>query len=225
MRQNLVMRQLQELVAQLDPGERLPAERRLARQIGCSRETLRAALADLQRAGRIWRHVGQGTFCGPAPRELLVRETLLIDNATPTDLLRARLALEPRIAAEAAREAEYADIVALERLVAQGCAAADRSECEQVDSSFHRAIAHVTRNPVLIGLMTYLSNARRHALWQRKWERSYRLLPASEFQTVHSNQHRQIVSAIARGQPDEAEAAMTMHLKVIEGAFSRTAGC
>lgn len=70
----------------------------------------------------------------------------------------------------------------------------------------------------------YLSNARRHAGWQRGWERSYRQLPASEFQTTHSNQHRRIVAAIASGRPDEAEAAMTVHLKVIEDTFSWSEG-
>lgn len=104
-----------------------PAERRLSHQIGCSRETLRRALSDLQHAGRIWRHVGQGTFCGPAPRNLPIRETLLIDGATPSDLLRARLALEPQITAEAARKAKPADIKELKRLVERGCTTADRS--------------------------------------------------------------------------------------------------
>ncbi|MFJ1293055.1 GntR family transcriptional regulator [Paracoccus yeei] len=33
--------------------------------MGCSRQTLRAGLARLQRQGLIWRHVGQGTFVGP----------------------------------------------------------------------------------------------------------------------------------------------------------------
>lgn len=224
MRQDDVKLELHQLVDQLSIGERLPAERQLAQEIGCSRETLRAALADLQRTGHIWRHVGQGTFCGPAPRELPVRETLLIDGATSSDLLRARLALEPRIAAEAARSATPADIEGMSRLVICGCAAANRMECEQVDSSFHRAIAQATGNPVLIGLMMYLSNARRHSSWQNNWERSYRLLPASEFQTTHSDQHSRIVEAIARAEPDQAEAAMAMHLKAIEGVFSQSTG-
>lgn len=222
MRRNVVLVALQELVAQLEHGARLPAERVLAQQIGCSRETLRVALADLQSSGQLWRHVGQGTFCGPVPRDLPVRDTLLIDGATPADLIRARLALEPRVAAEAALRAKPADVTALERLLEEGRAAAGRSDCEQADSSFHRAIAQVARNPVLIGLMNYLSNARRHAAWQRSWERSYRQLPASEFQTAHSDQHQQIVAAIAGGRPDEAEAAMTVHLQTIEDTFCRS---
>lgn len=117
MRQDDVKLELRQLVDQLRSGERLPAERQLAQEIGCSRETLRAALAELQRTGQIWRHVGQGTFCGPAPRELPVRETLLIDGATSSDSLRARLALEPRIAAEAARSATPADVEEMSRLV------------------------------------------------------------------------------------------------------------
>ena len=88
-----------------DLGDRLPPERVLAQRLGCSRETLRRALARLERAGEIWRHVGQGTFRGPRPRFLPLRDTLLIEGATPQDLLSARLMLEPEVAAAAAARA------------------------------------------------------------------------------------------------------------------------
>lgn len=221
MRQDTVMRAVQDVVERLEHGARLPAERQLARQIGCSRETLRAALAGLERSGRIWRHVGQGTFCGPGPRDLPIRDTLLIDGATPADLIRARLALEPQVAAEAARKSTRADVAVLERLLAVGRAATRASDCEQADNRLHRAIAQITGNPVFVGLMTYLSNARRHATWQRGWETSYRMLPTKAFQTAHSDQHQQIVAAIAAARPDDAAAAMTRHLQTIEAAFSR----
>ena len=46
-------------------GERLPPERELARLYGCSLITIRRALDELSREGRLQRHQGRGTFVLP----------------------------------------------------------------------------------------------------------------------------------------------------------------
>jgi hypothetical protein len=74
--------------------------------------------------------------------------------------MRARLLLEPQVAAEAAAHADKSDVVKLRSKVAGGRAARDRAECEQADDAFHRAVAETSRNPVLIGFLIYLSGAR-----------------------------------------------------------------
>jgi GntR family transcriptional regulator len=48
-----------------DVGERLPAERELARLYGCSLITIRRALDELSREGRLGRQQGRGTFVLP----------------------------------------------------------------------------------------------------------------------------------------------------------------
>lgn len=203
-----------------DTGDRLPPERDLALRLGCSRETLRKALAALETDGAIWRHVGQGTFRGRRPRHLPVRDTLLVEGATPPDLMRARLVLEPQVAAEAALRADAADIDHLRARVAAGRAARDRAACEQADDAFHRAIAAVTGNPVLVGLLGYLSGARRRAAWQREWDRTYHRIGVEEFRTLHSNQHEWIVDAIAEADPVAAAQMMTRHLETIAAAMT-----
>jgi DNA-binding transcriptional regulator YhcF (GntR family) len=50
-------------------GDRLPAERQLAADYGCSVITVRRALDDLVREGRIHRARGRGTFAAPPPIE------------------------------------------------------------------------------------------------------------------------------------------------------------
>lgn len=47
---------------ELEVGERLPPERELARLYGCSLITIRRALDELSREGRLGRHRGKGTF-------------------------------------------------------------------------------------------------------------------------------------------------------------------
>src|SRR5215211_1970565 len=54
---------------ELKVGERLPPERELAQMYGCSLITIRRALDELSREGRVQRHQGRGTFVLPARLE------------------------------------------------------------------------------------------------------------------------------------------------------------
>lgn len=197
------------------PGDRLPSERDLSRQLGCSRETLRRVLAEMERTGDVWRHVGQGTFYGARPLGHSIQEGILVKSATPLQLMQARRTVEPSIVAEAARLATSRDIAYLTDLVRRGERATSRADCEQLDAAFHRGIAEVTGNPILLGLLDSLASARRHAAWQRQWEITYRRLGVMEFTSRHSAQHQAIVDGIAQHDPEVASAAMVVHLDTI----------
>lgn len=69
-RPSLVVEHLVELLSQLQPGDRLPSEAALGQQFGYSRNTVREALAALQRDGAVIREQGRGTFKAP-PRQHL----------------------------------------------------------------------------------------------------------------------------------------------------------
>ncbi len=224
-RGQVVLSELRGLVADLasEVGARLPAERTLARQLGCSRETLRGALQVLEREGELWRHVGQGTFCGPRPLGHPIREQILVQGAAPMQLMQARQTIEPSVAAEAARLSTAEQAAYLVDLARRGRRARTRPESEQLDAAFHRGIAEVTGNPILLGLLDYLAGVRRHAAWQREWELTYRRLGVTEFTERHSAQHEAIAAAISRREPDRAAAAMRLHLETISEAM-RAAG-
>lgn len=201
--------------AGLRVGDKLPPERELSRILGCSRETLRRALAEMEMRGALWRHVGQGTFLGARPSGHPVRDAILVQGATPLQLMQARMTIEPSVAADAAVLASPAQIAWLNHLIARGRAATTRSECEQLDAAFHRGLAEVTGNPILLGLLDYLTGVRRHAAWQREWEQTYRRLGVGTFTTFHCEQHAKVVACIAQGQGDEAAMAMRQHLETI----------
>lgn len=197
------------------PGDRLPPERDLAATLGCSRQTLRAALHVLMAEGLIWRHVGQGTFWGAKPEGRPVRDSVLIELTSPLDLMEARLTLEPSVAARAARMARPEDAARLMQKVEAGRAARDPAACEQADSAFHRTVAEIARNPVLLGVLSYLSDVRRRRAWQHEWGRTYRRIGVAEFRGLHSTQHAAIGDAIARNDADAAREAMRAHLQTI----------
>ncbi|WP_461165686.1 GntR family transcriptional regulator [Tsukamurella serpentis] len=65
--------EVQRRIEQLGLGDTLPAERRLAEELGVSRTTLRKALAELSAEGVLRREHGSGTYIAP-PKVVKVRQ-------------------------------------------------------------------------------------------------------------------------------------------------------
>ena len=61
----------------LQPGDRLPTEMKLCRQLGISRAPVRQALTELAREGFIYRRPGQGTFVAPESAARLSQRTTI----------------------------------------------------------------------------------------------------------------------------------------------------
>src|SRR6266481_6674968 len=108
----LALERVRDLIGtdQIRTSGRLPAERRLAADLGLGRRSLRHALDVLEAEGRITRHQGRGTFVTDARlgTQSLVRELAKLNN--PVDTLEARLAIEPPQARLAALRATRGDI-------------------------------------------------------------------------------------------------------------------
>jgi GntR family transcriptional regulator len=67
-KQRLVRERIDALIATLSPGEPLPAERELSRELGVARMTLRRAIDALVADGRLIRRQGSGTFVAAASK-------------------------------------------------------------------------------------------------------------------------------------------------------------
>ena len=81
------------------PGERFPAERELAAQLGISRLTLREAIRELHQAGYVESRRGRSggtfvTYTPPAPDAGELRRMAIQDGDKLTDALTFRLAVE-----------------------------------------------------------------------------------------------------------------------------------
>lgn len=209
-----VVAQLQE---ELDAGAladrgRLPPERELARRLKVSRGTLRKALEALESEGRIWRHVGQGTFAGRRGAGLSDRPGDAISRTNPAEVMEVRLMLEPRIAALAAWRATPAELRDMEAAVARGGAAEDTATFERWDGRLHRLIAVSARNALLLSLFDTVNAARQSELWGRLKAASLTV----ERRRAYVRQHGRILSAIRDRATEGAARAMREHLEAVQ---------
>ena len=210
---------LKRLNALLESGRfpnqsRLPPERELAAELGTTRTNLRPALAVLEAEGKIWRHVGQGTFVGRHSPTGAPALNLLMKATNPTEIMEARLIIEPRVAGLAALRATAGDVAQLRRCLEKGIASVtDIKTYELWDASLHEAIAEASHSALLSALLKALSGLRESdALWGRLKQASL----TRERQYVYNDQHRRCVETISNRDATAAEAAMREHLSTVQ---------
>jgi DNA-binding FadR family transcriptional regulator len=196
------------------PGERLPPERVLCIDLGLNRAELRRALQVLENENRLWRHVGKGTFLTATDPVAAVPEAFgqLAQQVSPADVLRARAALEPALAREAALHASASAIAKLRVTMDRSAQAETWREYEALDTEFHRQIAESSGSTTLLALFDQVNMLRRMVSWGRV-QRTGTRPPAD-----HSSfaEHARIVDEIAVRDPEAAQTAMRAHLRSVE---------
>jgi DNA-binding FadR family transcriptional regulator len=131
----------------INAGDRLPPEMELARQFGVHRGTVREALRELETNGVLKRERGSKLMMVTRPARGAVAagvsRALALHDVTYHDIWEALTALEPPIAAAAARNRTPKDLKHLDALVA-----ADAT-VEQA-AAFFRAVGEATHNGVFM---------------------------------------------------------------------------
>ncbi|SEA95420.1 FadR/GntR family transcriptional regulator [Rubrimonas cliftonensis] len=192
------------------PGDRLPPERSLCAELGVGRADLRRALEAMEREGALWRHVGKGTFL--SDRDAAADDmSALAKRLSPADIARARFALEPAIAREAALHATAEDIAGLRATAMRARKAATWREYEALDTQFHREVAEAAGSLALLALADQLTTLRRAVAWGRRDRLGAR--PPADHPSFQ--EHDLIVAAIASREPDGAQDAMRAHLRTV----------
>lgn len=209
-----VVMQLRAYLAQAELPEngRLPPERDLAAELGVSRAELRKALAALETEGKLWRHVGKGTFLGNRPLDATTDVAGLVQRTNPAEVVKARLALEPEVARLAALNATPGQIAQMRECLARSRAADTWRQYEMWDNHLHRSIGEAAQNSLLLGLLDTLSAVRRAVSWGRL--RGERPRPPADHHSFA--EHDAVVAAIADRDMSGAAAAMRMHLLAVE---------
>ena len=195
---------------QLKPGDRLPAERDLAVEIGVSRPTVRAGLRALAAMGVVRSRHGSGTYIPKGP-PMLGSEPLsflaALHGFTRDEMYEARRILEVGAAGLAAERATHEQLMAISEEVASLFAAMDDPVVFLVhDINFHRSVASASGNPIVASLVEMVSEL----YYERRRETAMR---ASDRNLRDAAQlHRRVYQAIRARDPEAARAAMNEHL-------------
>jgi len=194
----------------LRPGDRLPAERMLAVQIGVSRPSVRAGLHALAAMGVVRSRHGSGTYIPSGP-PVLGSEPLsflaALHGFTREEMYEARRILEVEAAGLAADRATPEDLATLAEEVAGMFANRDNPPLFLVhDVNFHRAVAEAAKNPIvgtLVGMVSAMYYERRKEVVQRASDSDLR--DAAEA-------HRRVYQAIRARDGAAARRTMNDHL-------------
>jgi GntR family transcriptional repressor for pyruvate dehydrogenase complex len=201
-----VARRLVELIRieRLEPGQRLPAERELARRLGVSRVSVRQGLTVLRINGLVEIRRGDGAYVrrppsGAAPS---LAQDLIGSRAHLPAVMEVREAIEGQTARLAAQRRTDEDLAAIRAAVdAMEQDIAGGGTGAGADERFHRAIAEAAHNVILSDVMAQLAEPielTRRASLSRPGRPSHSL-----------EAHRRILEAIERS--DERAAAEAMH--------------
>jgi DNA-binding FadR family transcriptional regulator len=187
-------------------GERLPAEREMARSFGASRMTVRTALHQLEERNLIERKVGSGTF---VVHERGFGEREIADITSPLELMDMRQALEPSMVRLAVLHGTARDLEALaQKLRRLEQTQADRDQFTRCDQDFHMAIANATHNPLAMWIYQQINEVRQHTQWSKAKDKV--LTPARVAE--YNRQHRALFDSIAGRHAESAAELMNRHL-------------
>lgn len=203
------------LEGRLGPGDRLPAERELAGNLGVGRSSVREALRVLEVMGLIRTGTGSGPASGAiivaAPTggmQALLRLQVAAQGFPLHDVVRTRLALEEAVVDTLARDPDRS--IRESRRVMAAMAATDLTSGEflALDAQLHLSLAEASGNVVISAMMAGLrtsieSYVRRGADNIDDWD-----VTAARLR----DEHAEILAAVDDGDPARARRLVNEHI-------------
>jgi GntR family transcriptional regulator, transcriptional repressor for pyruvate dehydrogenase complex len=219
----VVLERIEEQIAtgRLRVGDRLPAERDLAAELGVSRPAVREAIRVLEAMGTVVQGTGSGpdsgTLLSAVPGDALthlISLHVMLASIGTADVVRARIALERESSRLAARHAAADDHATMERqLAAMDDPGITPEQFNDLDTAFHLAIARASGTVLVAELTTALRTAMRPTLLAA-------LRAAPDFAAISARlavEHHGIHQAIRDGDGDLAAHRVEAH---IEGFYA-----
>lgn len=199
--------------------ERLPSERELSSRFRVGRPAVREAIGALQNQGLVVTRRNAGTYVSSDALQRLSTDASAMASATDPDVspgstLDLRRILEPAIARRAAQRARP-DALA-EQYLAQMESITDIDDPGQCalwndsDRLFHRQLAVMTGDPLLVKVADVVASTMDQPLWKRLKDDG--IYEAHRVQ-LYASEHRLIYEAIICGDADAAAMYVEQHIK------------
>ena len=212
MSEQVVVAHIRDLIEKglVRPGDKLPAERDLAVQIGVSRPTVRVGLRALAAMGIVESRHGSGTYIPDGPPALGSQSLSLLaalHGFTREEMYDARRVLEVGAAGMAAEHATPDQLATIADEVTNLFATLDDPLVFLVhDIRFHRAVADASGNPIIAALVEMVS-----ALYYDRRRETAELASEGDLREA-AELHRRIYQAIRARNSEAARNAMNEHL-------------
>jgi GntR family transcriptional repressor for pyruvate dehydrogenase complex len=200
----------------LKPGDKLPSERELIEKFKVSKATLREALRSLEVLGFL--EIRKGVSGGSFVTEVDMTKAkdsftnfLLFKNLSLKDLSEVRLLLEPYIAEKATLSITQEDLGRLKKLIKESDLAIKNDaafESRKDEIEFHRIIASITGNPILMFILDFVENL----LIDMKGI----LKPGKEFSNKVLRAHKRIYNGLLQRDVKKVREEMVRHIREVE---------
>ena len=192
----------------MSPGDRLPAERDLAANLGVSRASLSQALVALEVQGVLSVRHGDGVILVRPPTEERAIKALREHADRIPDIIEAREALEVKLAGLAAARRTDAEMAAIDASIATMETEIDTGDRGVVgDEMFHEALTVAAHSSLLAKLMHEISGLIR--------ETRIESLSQEHRPRASLEGHRRIADAVRKQNPQEASRAMADHIRLV----------
>ena len=193
----------------ISAGDRLPPEIELARQFGVHRGTVREALRELESNGVLKRERGSKLMMVTRPARVTVAagvsRALALHDVSYHDVWEALIALEPPIAAAAARHRTAADIKRLETTVAEPAGVEQTAKFfTLVGEATHNGVFMLAHEPLVQLLVPSL-----RAMIDKVPQAAARITTAQ----------KRIAVAVKLQDPQQAEDWMAKHIRDFRRGF------
>jgi GntR family transcriptional repressor for pyruvate dehydrogenase complex len=214
-----VTEQLEALItnSHLQPGDKLPSERELARQFGVSRTVVREAVRALKAKSLVEVTSGSGMVLRTMTSEAVSQSFMLLlrhgaANVDYTKIAEVRRLLEVEIAGLAAQRRTEEDLHRLQATMHElDSAQHDRDEFARMDVAFHTALASATHNELFVIMLESLGEV------MLEVRRTGFDAPGSFTHAVEY--HYRIYEQVRDQNVAEARHAMSEHLDISEQIF------
>ncbi|WP_437612200.1 transcriptional regulator ExuR [Erwinia sp. V71] len=191
-------------------GDKLPAERFIAEEMGVSRTVVREAIIMLEVEGYVEVRKGSGIHVISNQQKKGVSADSQLEFASfgPFELLQARQLIESNVAEFAATQVTRQDIVQLMAIQEQA-RKEDRFRDSEWDMKFHVQIAQATQNSALAAIVEKMWL---HRLYNPYWIKLHEHIDDKSIESW-CDDHDRILKALMRKDPAASKLAMWQHLE------------